>query len=195
MILMDIQMPEMDGYTATQYIRKNINRDIPIIAMTAHAMIGEKEKCLHLGMNDYVSKPIKETVLYNIIARHAQLSAEHPEPALHHIDLDYLHQLSGNDSDFEKQILQQFLSQVPGELASLKSAIASGDGDRVRSIAHSLKSTVGYVGLSNELFPYLDALERSGKEGLNGTFTSDFEFIEQRCCLAVSDIKNWLDKC
>ena len=59
---MDIQMPEMDGYTATGIIRKELKMDIPVIAMTAHAMVGEKEKCLQMGMNDYISKPIKETV-------------------------------------------------------------------------------------------------------------------------------------
>jgi signal transduction histidine kinase/ActR/RegA family two-component response regulator len=70
-VLMDIQMPEMDGYTATEVIRKELRLQIPIIAMTAHAMMGEKEKCLQLGMNDYISKPLKETILYNIIAQYS----------------------------------------------------------------------------------------------------------------------------
>ena len=70
-ILMDIQMPDMDGYTATDVIRNELNLQIPIIAMTAHAMMGEKEKCLQLGMNDYISKPLKETILYNIIAQYS----------------------------------------------------------------------------------------------------------------------------
>jgi signal transduction histidine kinase/CheY-like chemotaxis protein len=70
-VLMDIQMPEMDGYTATTVIRKELKLQIPIIAMTAHAMMGEKEKCLQLGMNDYISKPLKETILYNIIAQYS----------------------------------------------------------------------------------------------------------------------------
>jgi signal transduction histidine kinase/CheY-like chemotaxis protein len=72
LVLMDIQMPEMDGYTATSVIRNELHLQIPIIAMTAHAMMGEKEKCLQLGMNDYVSKPLKETILYNIIAQYSQ---------------------------------------------------------------------------------------------------------------------------
>src|SRR5688572_2079714 len=71
-VLMDIQMPEMDGYTATALIRTELQSQIPIIAMTAHAMMGEKEKCIQLGMNDYISKPLKETVLYNIIAQYSQ---------------------------------------------------------------------------------------------------------------------------
>ena len=92
-VLMDIQMPDMDGYTATSIIRNELKLDVPIIAMTAHAMVGEKEKCLQLGMNDYVSKPIKETVLYNIIARHSQHIPEKTEAATH-LNLNYLHQLS-----------------------------------------------------------------------------------------------------
>jgi CheY-like chemotaxis protein len=71
LVLMDIQMPEMDGYTATDMIRNELKLQIPIIAMTAHAMMGEKEKCLQLGMNDYISKPLKETILYNIIAQYS----------------------------------------------------------------------------------------------------------------------------
>ena len=71
LILMDIQMPEMDGYTATGVIRNELNLRIPIVAMTAHAMTGEKEKCMQFGMNDYISKPLKETILYNIIAQYS----------------------------------------------------------------------------------------------------------------------------
>src|SRR5215203_2956397 len=75
LILMDIQMPEMDGYTATAVIRAELQSQIPIIAMTAHAMMGEKEKCIQLGMNDYISKPLKETILYNIIAQYSHQGA------------------------------------------------------------------------------------------------------------------------
>lgn len=71
LVLMDIQMPKMDGYTATGVIRNELHLNVPIIAMTAHAMMGEKEKCLLLGMNDYISKPLKETILYNIIAQYS----------------------------------------------------------------------------------------------------------------------------
>lgn len=75
-VLMDIQMPEMDGYTATGIIRNELRSEIPVIAMTAHAMAGEKERCLQLGMNDYISKPLKETILYNIIAQHSYYGAK-----------------------------------------------------------------------------------------------------------------------
>ncbi len=68
-ILMDIQMPEMDGFEATQKIREmdNSYKDIPIVAMTANAMKGDKEKCLNSGMNSYISKPINSDILYDTI--------------------------------------------------------------------------------------------------------------------------------
>ncbi|PWJ59232.1 PAS domain S-box-containing protein [Dyadobacter jejuensis] len=71
MVLMDIQMPIMDGYTASKLIRKKIGKRLPIIAMTAHAMAGEKEKCLSYGMNDYISKPFDKEDLYRLIEKHA----------------------------------------------------------------------------------------------------------------------------
>ena len=73
LILMDIQMPEMDGYEATGFIRDKLVLKLPIIAMTAHALPGERDKCISLGMTDYISKPIKENVLHNLIIKHINL--------------------------------------------------------------------------------------------------------------------------
>jgi signal transduction histidine kinase/CheY-like chemotaxis protein/HPt (histidine-containing phosphotransfer) domain-containing protein len=191
-VLMDIQMPEMDGYTATGVIRNELHSDVPIIAMTAHAMVGEKEKCLQLGMNDYVSKPIKETVLYNIIARHAQRIPEQA-PQFHHIGLDYLRQLSGNDKNFEKEILRQFLVQTPEELMELEQCILANDLDQVRRTAHSLKSTVGYVGLARELHPYLERIEKGAASGDNAHFTENLERVKNKCHHAMNEVKALLD--
>lgn len=191
-VLMDIQMPEMDGYMATTIIRNELKLDVPIIAMTAHAMVGEKEKCLQLGMNDYVSKPIKETVLYNIIARHAQHIPEKTE-LTHHIQLDYLHQLSGNDEDFERAILNQFLSQAPAELSHLKQSIKDKDFDSVRRTAHSLKSTVGYVGLAEELHPYLEKIEKDAVVQNEQDFEFNYNHVQSKCDLALNEVKSLLD--
>lgn len=192
-VLMDIQMPEMDGYTATGIIRNELKEDIPIIAMTAHAMPGEKEKCLQLGMNDYVSKPIKETVLYNIIARHAQLnSAANNNGNIHHLNLDYLHQLSGNDKDFENRILQQFVMQVPEELAQLNKAIEENDFTGIRRTAHSLKSTVGYVGLADELHPVLDKLEKQGETEDNSDMAELYHFVQKKCMDVTEEVERFL---
>lgn len=192
-VLMDIQMPDMDGYTATSVIRNEMKLDVPIIAMTAHAMVGEKEKCLQLGMNDYVSKPIKETVLYNIIARQAQHIPEKTS-SFHHVHLNYLHQLSGNDKEFEKEILNQFVVQVPEELLVLQSGINENNFDLVRRVAHSLKSTVGYVGLAEELHPCLEQLEQDAVAENNKNFAGNFTEVKTKCEQAVSEVKALLDK-
>jgi CheY-like chemotaxis protein len=173
LVLMDIQMPEMDGYIATTVIRNELKLDIPIIAMTAHAMMGEKEKCLQLGMNDYLSKPIKENELYNTIAHYAQLDARrqdtaaNTEPAQKHyqyVNLEYLHELSGNDAGFEQEMMLQFCNQVATELSALQTAVAAADFQNIKSIAHSLKSTMGYMGLHEMVNPHLTAIEQAARE-------------------------------
>lgn len=188
-VLMDIQMPEMDGYIATHIIRNEMKLHIPIIAMTAHAMAGEKEKCLQLGMNDYVSKPIKETVLYNMIGRHAQQVSEQNTVELHHIQLQYLRQLSGGDIEFEKQILEQFLQQAPEELDQLQSAIQKAEYDTIRQTAHSLKSTVGYMGLAEKLNPYLERLEQDAEECRMHNMPLDLDYVKSACSAALSEVK------
>jgi CheY-like chemotaxis protein len=70
LILMDIQMPEMDGYEATRVIREELKLGVPIIATTSHASPGEREKCLLHGMTDYLTKPIKEEELYNLVTNY-----------------------------------------------------------------------------------------------------------------------------
>lgn len=193
-VLMDIQMPGMDGYTATTIIRNQLKLDIPIIAMTAHAMVGEKEKCLRLGMNDYVSKPIKETVLYNIIARNAQHLPPEQVANDADINLTQLHQISGGDKNFEREMLRQFVIQVDEELNNLHRSIEQHDFDHVKSFAHSLKSTVGYIGLDKELYPYLQQIEEdAAREDVNN-MEANFDFVDRRCATAKNSVKHLLDQ-
>jgi signal transduction histidine kinase/CheY-like chemotaxis protein len=191
-VLMDIQMPEMDGYIATQIIRNEMKMAIPIIAMTAHAMAGEKEKCLQLGMNDYVSKPIKETVLYNMIGRHAQNIPEEPASELKYIQLDYLHSLSAGDVEFETELLQQFLKQMPQELAQLQKAVDKSDYETIRQTAHSLKSTIGYVGLANELNPFLSRMEQDATACVANNMRLDLKYVTDKCNSAINEVKQVL---
>ena len=77
LILMDLQMPEMDGYQATKHIREQLNgpkASIPIIAITAHALAGESDKCIAIGMNDYISKPFDREVLFEKLIKHLNIN-------------------------------------------------------------------------------------------------------------------------
>lgn len=192
LVLMDIQMPEMDGYEATRIIRNELKQSIPIIAMTAHAMAGEREKCIELGMNDYVSKPIKETVLYNLIGLHAQnVSGDMLSPPIA-IQLGYLEELSGGDKEFERSILEQFLIQAPQELDMLEKAIENNESESIKQVAHSMKSTVGYIGLSSVLEPYLDRIEMNSYLAQTDENRKDFLFVKYACKAALAQVSEVL---
>ncbi len=170
LILMDIQMPEMDGYTATQLIRQ-AGITIPVIAMTAHAWAGEKEKCLNYGMDDYLSKPIKEEELSRLISRyttHQKMESGQPVrlPATdigtyQYINLQYMKQVSGGDKEYERVVTEQFLEIIPEDLERLSLALQKQDLDTVHSTAHNMKTSISIMGLSEKLQACLDKLEES----------------------------------
>ena len=128
--------------------------------------------------------------MYNIIARHSQHIPEKNETA--HISLDYLHQLSGNDKEFEKEILKQFIQQAPDELEQLEQSINTNDFDSVRRTAHSLKSTVGYVGLSEELHPLLEQIEKDAVVQNNEHFKTNYTQVKIKCDQALAEVKSLL---
>jgi len=175
LVLMDIQMPEMDGYTATAIIRQELKSEIPVIAMTAHAMSGEKEKCLSYGMNDYLSKPIREDNLLALITRYTRaepavrledtgLQETDGQGGYKTIDLAYLRQISNGNKEFEKTVSAQFIEMIPGEISSLKKAYEKEDWQTMNQVAHNLKTTVSVMGLSDKLDPLLSVLEMAGKD-------------------------------
>ncbi len=166
LILMDIQMPEMDGYTATYEIRHTLKLSTPIIAMTAHALEGEREKCIGLGMNEYIPKPIREQVLHSLVA--GFLKTQNKSPALNdlrqpnpftYIQLDYLREVSRGDSSYEKLVTEQFIEAIPGDLTELEHAWKENRLDVLRRLAHTMKSTVSIMGLTERLQPWLDQIE------------------------------------
>jgi CheY-like chemotaxis protein/HPt (histidine-containing phosphotransfer) domain-containing protein len=156
LVLMDVQMPEMDGLEATAAIRK-MERDgqsepIPIIAMTAHAMKGDRERCIEAGMDDYVSKPISSDALLKAIQR--LLPAEGPESEDRKAEesspppLDRATLLSSFDNDwnFFKECVHMFREDYPAMLSAIRETIGNGDAPGLRRSAHALKGMVGNFG-------------------------------------------------
>ncbi len=187
MVLMDIQMPEKDGYAATDEIRNDLKLSIPIVAMTAHALAGEKEKCLAAGMDDYLSKPINEEQLYKLINRYAGSPSGNTNSATSLIDLKYLQILSKGDKIFEENMIRSISVQIPRELNELKAAIGQGDYKKIASVAHSLKSTVSYMGL-HQVTPILQQIETEPEKQNDLEDLSDkFEFINATCRLALKE--------
>lgn len=204
LVLMDIQMPEMDGYTATKKIREDLHSNIPIIAMTAHAMSGEREKCIQAGMNEYLAKPIREGELYSMIQIFTGKSGitEHftHQPVLNgHIaspstlvNLEYLQQLSRGDKAFEQNMLTQFAGQLPEDLSMLKRAIDSNNVTDIRRTAHTLKTTISFIGLEGQLYPILESLEKLESGYDQDSVARQFETLKSLCMRALHEIMQLL---
>jgi signal transduction histidine kinase/CheY-like chemotaxis protein/HPt (histidine-containing phosphotransfer) domain-containing protein len=196
LVLMDIQMPQMDGYSATHYIRDTLQLSIPVIAMTAHALAGEKEKCLSCGMNDYIAKPIKAATLYQLLIKYIPVSHHHfkepvnkkQESAYACINLDYLHEVSMGNKDYEKTVTGLFIETVPDALAAIRSAWQDGRISTVKQEAHNMKTTVSVMGLNHVLQPYLDALEYN--ELSQATFDTYFDQLELACDKALMEARH-----
>ncbi len=166
LVLMDLQMPQMDGYAATQHIREVLQLDIPIIAMTAHALAGEREKCLTRGMDEYISKPINEGELFKLISHFGlgiggkqQIQDIKDNEDFYYLNLAYMHTVSRGDSAFERTVTRQFIEKIPDQLQELKAAYASQDFSKFKLRAHDFKTSVAIMGLLPVLDDKLGTLE------------------------------------
>ena len=147
-ILMDVQMPHMDGYTATRHIRAHeTGRRQPIIAMTAAAVAGERERCLEAGMDDFLTKPVDAARLAETLKRWLAPSPWYAD----RLDLDRLEELRGLDdpddgSSYVDRAIGNFLGSAEGQLAPMEAAAASGDADQLRAVAHRLAGSALNLG-------------------------------------------------
>ena len=160
LVFMDCQMPEMDGYEATRAVRASDTpaRQVPIVAMTANAMQGDRERCLEAGMDDYISKPIRREHLAAMLAR--WISTEHPgEQAAggwaeaghpETVEITPLEQLRAYDQSGGSRLVEDlcrlFLSDTPRRLADLEAAVAAGDAPRIHLVSHTVKGAAWLVG-------------------------------------------------
>ena len=178
LVLMDVQMPEMDGYEATAAIRA-VPRwaNLPIIALTAHAMTGDRERCLAAGMNDYVSKPIRMSELTAAIERQSERFAPRRDavstvpaqlPTKAPVSLPILNQqalveMLGIDNDRFTEFLDLFLAEADSYLAKIGRAVAAGDPEGLSFAAHSLKGSAAAMG-AERVRAAAHRLEQMGRE-------------------------------
>jgi PAS domain S-box-containing protein len=150
LILMDIQMPEMNGYETTNAIRayNDFGKNIPIIAITAGTMSGDKEKCIEEGMNDYVSKPIAENDFVNVLKKWLKVNPENKSQAIEpeidinkRFDKNQLLKNLGNNEMLYNEILKMAFANFKEEITLAKSAIENKDIDTLKKLIHKAKGT------------------------------------------------------
>jgi len=154
-LLLDVEMPVMDGLEAAARIRlmeRGSGRHVPIVAMTAHAMNGDRERCMAVGMDDYLSKPMQANALFAVIAKWAPETAPTPatatipkaaEPELDRADI--LERIGGSEALLDR-LVSLLLEKSPARLATLRDAVAAGDAKTLRLEAHSLKGSLAVFG-------------------------------------------------
>jgi CheY-like chemotaxis protein len=187
LILMDCQMPEMDGYQATAAIRQREARDttrrrMPIVAMTANAMAGDREQCLAAGMDDYVSKPVRFEQLVATLERWlpaANDDSPQKTTSLHAIPVDAVHgtvvwfdptelaglqEQLGGDTESIPEIIGIFVSEAPVHVAAIAAAVESKDALALRMSAHRLKGSSQILG-ARAMADVCQHLEQCGHRG------------------------------
>jgi len=169
-VLMDIQMPEMDGFEATAAIRAlPKGKDLPIIGLTAHALSGERERCLSHGMSDYLAKPFKAHELFALVegtSTPKAPAAEAPATVEPPVDLEGFRMTlreAGAESALYS-IIDTFVRQGPDRLAALATAVASGTGDEISRAAHVYRGAAATIG-ARELAELLERVETSARAG------------------------------
>ena len=160
LVLMDMEMPVMNGYQATNIIRQELHNNIPIIAMTANQQAGEMKKCLQLGMNEYMVKPIDAAVLFetihNLLYRHQPVPAKPVNAKLPVYRLNtekvcnmgYLTGATRGNKKMMHNILTVFFKETGKELINLKDAIANTNYAVISDISHKIKSAFAILGIS-----------------------------------------------
>jgi PAS domain S-box-containing protein len=166
LVLMDVQMPVMGGLDATAAIRvreRGGGRRVRIVAMTAHAMNGDRERCLAAGMDGYVTKPIDPKLLYSVVEEGGEPIAADARPPSSAIDREAALELMGGDAQLLGDVMRLFLADCPSRLAAIEAAVAARDADRIRREAHGLKGASGNLAAAT-LVDAARTLEKIGAE-------------------------------
>ncbi len=202
-VLMDLQMPEMNGFEATEYIRTVLKSDIPIIALTADVTSVDLEKCKAVGMNDYISKPVDEKILYSKIIGLVKKKSSPPSiddelievENLSFTNLDYLHKLTKSDSKLMMEMISLYLAQTPPLIIAMTESCKDKNWSLLYSAVHKMISSFSIMGISVESENIAKKIQEYAKTPNENEEIHDQVFqIEKVCKQACIELKEEYDK-
>ncbi|HEU4903780.1 MAG TPA: PAS domain S-box protein [Flavisolibacter sp.] len=195
LIITDLQMPEMDGFQTAAFIRTKLHLQVPIIAMTASALRNEKDRCLQLGMNEYLTKPFAPASLFFHLKRllagdekafdAPAALAEEPKEELY--NLSYLDEME--DNEYSAEVLTLFMATTPETLLQIKEASFREQWSEVYKKAHSLKSSLGILQMS----PMLQTVTQIESAAKNEVDTDSIESLLQNAMQQYNLVKPMLE--
>jgi len=191
LVLMDVQMPEIGGFEATAAIRlreQTTGGHLPIVAMTAHAMKGDRERCLEAGMDAYVAKPIQAEQLFEVIERTVPASRAPNNHALEGlIDWERALKAAGGDREILSDLVTVYLEASPDWMKKLQEAVNQQDAAGVRRLGHTIKGAVGLFGARAALAAS-ERLETMGRGGTLSGADEAYALLEKE----LSDVEQAL---
>ncbi len=204
LVLMDIQMPEMDGLTASRHIRQDYRSEVPIIAITAKGQ-ESCDNCAAYGITEILNKPIQEDLLKQKIERYTEAITPNEQVGFDNmsrltrsvINLDYLTGISKGRKEFVIEMARLFVLQFPKELNAAENALAHNDFVGLGKAAHSMKSTVGFVGMHAGGMQLISELERKSNDVTMPSTSAQtlsmlFNQVKKIGFKAVTEMKNYL---
>jgi len=203
-ILMDLQMPEMNGFEATEFIRNKMNSKIPIIALTADVTTVDLEKCKAVGMDDYIAKPVDERVLYSkimgLVKKPVTITVnkvilEKEEAAIRHTNLVYLEKRTKANPLLMMEMISLYLEQTPPLILAMKQSFEEKDWHTLHAATHKIIPSFSIVGINKEFEEMakrimLFATTQEEMEGINGLVLT----IEDVCLNACKELKEELNR-
>jgi len=189
LILMDMQMPVMNGLEATELIRTELKSDIPIIALTANAIKGENDKCIEAGMNGYISKPFIEEELVNLMAKwlgvnEVQLKESNTVVSDQLYDLSKIREISRGNDVFVKKMIALFVDQVPSSMNEIHAAFQRNDFAIIKAVAHRIKPSIDNMGISS----LKDEIRKIETMALENRHSKDLTFLIQKVDVTLKKV-------
>ena len=180
-------MPEMGGLEATAEIRKREAVDgsyTRIVAMTAHAMTGDRDRCLAAGMDGYMTKPFHQSLLFEVVEQGSAGASTKPVA----LNRNELMERLGGDTELLAEVIDLFLSDCPKRLADIKAAVDAGDAEQLRTAAHALKGAAGTIAAAS-VFEASQMLERLGAERKIDAAPAAFRHLSQEAAALMDTLR------